>query len=392
MLAVVPGNTTPIRIDDLVVGIVVLTWLFRRRDVPPAPATFFLLVYGYAAAVATLVGMAALTTPPLVGVLHVGRVVEYALLYFFFYSSIEPGELGEFVEVVRSSLLLVCAIWVAQHWTHAPLDGTDTPWATLYPTFSATYDFGGYLMLSTVALYAVWTTGADRRIWTTLALAAGTLVILNSDSRSSLLGLALVVAIDILLRARWWATALMAVAAATALAAAPYVIKSKKMLTLVTGIVALVTTLKVDVIRQAFATDPSLALRLRNWRLAIEHWLARPFFGDGLGGYQSYARQYDQPSPVDGWYVRMLADTGVFGFTAFMLLMAALVWTLAAAVRAEVDPLRRAMVYGAALAVVAALINAVLVDMFVSYKIMGVFWMMVAVGTRVAAEPAPQPA
>jgi hypothetical protein len=50
------------------------------------------------------------------------------------------------------------------------------------------------------------------------------------------------------------------------------------------------------------------------------------------------------------------------------------------------------MVYGAALAVVAASISAMLVDTFVSYKIMGVFWMMVAVGTRVAAEPLPQPA
>jgi hypothetical protein len=391
-LAVVPGNTTPIRIDDLVVGAVVLTWLFRRRHVPPSPATFFLLVYWYAAAIATLIGMAALTTTPLTGVLHGGRLVEYGLLYFFFYSSIDPDDLGKFVEVVRTSLLLLCAIWVAQHWTHAPLGGPDSPWATLYPTFSATYDFGGYLMLSTIVLYALWTTGADRGVWTTIALAAGAFVIINSDSRSSLLGLALVVAIDILLRARWWASLLMAVAAAVALAVAPYVIKSRKMLTLVSGVVALVTTLNVDVIRQAFATDLSLILRLRNWRLAIEHWLARPFFGDGLGGYLSYSRQYDQPSPVDGWYVRVLADTGVVGLTAFVLLMAALAWTLAAAVRSEADPLRRAMVYGAALAVVAASISAMLVDTFVSYKIMGMFWMMVAVGTRVAAKPLPQPA
>jgi O-antigen ligase len=386
-LAVVPGNTTPIRIDDVVVGSVLVWWMFRRRDVPASPATFFLLAYWYAAAVCTLIGIAALTTAPLTGVLHGARLIEYGLLYFLFYSSIDPEDLGDFVEVARTSLLLVCAIWVGQHWTHAPA-GAETPWATLYPTFSATYDFGGYVMLSTVVLYALWTTGADRSLWTTVALAAGVFVTANSDSRASLLGLVLIVAIDVLLRARWWGRLLMGIAAAAALAAAPYVIKSKKMLTLIGGIVALVTTMNVDVIRQAFATDLSLALRLRNWRFAIEHWLARPFFGDGLGGYLSYTRQYDQPASPDGWYVRLLADTGVVGFTAFVLLMAALVWMLAARVRTETDPLRRAIVYGAALAVVAASISAVLVDTFVSYKIMGVFWTIVACGTRVAASRA----
>ena len=38
-----------------------------------------------------------------------------------------------------------------------------------------------------------------------------------------------------------------------------------------------------------------------------------------------------------------------------------------------------------ALAVTAASVSALLVDTFVSYKIMGVFWTIVACGTRVAA-------
>jgi O-antigen ligase len=157
------------------------------------------------------------------------------------------------------------------------------------------------------------------------------------------------------------------------------------MLSLISGVVALATTFNLDVIRQAFASDLSLALRLRNWRLAFEHWLARPFFGDGLGGYLSYTRQYDLPASTDGWYLRVLADTGVVGLVAFALLMAALVWVLARRVREEAEPLRRAIVYAAALAVTAASVSALLVDTFVSYKIMGVFWTIVACGTRVAA-------
>jgi O-antigen ligase len=81
----------------------------------------------------------------------------------------------------------------------------------------------------------------------------------------------------------------------------------------------------------------------------------------------------------------VLADTGVVGLVSFVLLIGALIWLLARRVRVETEPLRRAMVYAAALAVTAASLSAVLVDTFVSYKIMGVFWTIVACGTRVAA-------
>ncbi len=385
----IPDSPTPVRLDDLVVAGALAAWFFgvgvRKNpasiDPSPSPAGFFIAVYWYTAAACTLIGIAAMTTGSLTGVLHAARLAEYSLLYFLFYASIGIDELRDFVEVVRTALLLVFAIWVGQHWTHVP-GGAETPWATLYPTFAATYDFGGFVMLSTVLLYAVWTSGASRSAWTTGALVAGLYLTAQSESRTSLLGLAAIVVIDVVLRARWWAALGLAVLGA----AAPYAIRSRKMLTLISGVFALATTFDARVVRDAFATDPSLALRLRNWRLAAEHWAARPFLGDGLGGYLSYSRQYDLPASIDGWYIRVLADTGMAGLAAFLLLMGALVWILAARVRVEIDPLRRAIVYAAALAVTAASISALLVDAFVSLKIVGMFWTIVACGTRVAAD------
>ena len=352
------------------------------RTIPPSPATLFLLAYWSAALVCTLLGIASLTTPPLTGVLHFARVIEYGLLYYFFYRSVRPDELEDAVQVFRFALLVVCGIWLAQHWTHAPVSGPPTNWATLYPTFSATYDFGGYLMVATVALYALWSTGGSRSVWTPVALLAGLYVTVNSDSRASLLGVALALVFDVVVRVRWRS----ALALGALGAAAPFVIDSKKMMGLIDAAVAIMMSLNFEIVQRAFATDPSLALRLRNWRLAVDHWVLRPLVGDGLGGYLRYTQQYGMPGTPDGWYIRVLADTGLIGLLAFVLLMAALLWTLLRAFQLETQPLRRAIVYGAALALVATSVSAILVDTFVSYKIMGVFWMIIGVGTRIAAD------
>src|SRR5438477_10316562 len=81
-LAVVPGNPTPIRVDDVVIAFVLTWWaaraLFtiRQPAVPASPATLFLVVYMSAVLMCTLFGIASLTTPPLTGLLHFARLIE----------------------------------------------------------------------------------------------------------------------------------------------------------------------------------------------------------------------------------------------------------------------------------------------------------------------------
>lgn len=394
-LVAVPGETTPIRMDDVVLATVLGGWILylflaRRPALPPAPATPFLLLYAVVAIATSLFGIGGGTATPTSAALHFMRRVEYALLYYFFFRSVAPDQLRDVIRLVRFSLLTILAIWLVQtailELATNPGVGAYIDWTTATPSFSASYDFGGYLMLATVFLYAVWSTHANRSLLTAIALAGGVgLLLFAADSRAALAGMAIAISLDLFFRLRWQ----VVVAGIVAAASAPYLVSSKKMENMLNILSALFISGNLDSARDAFYADPSIGMRLRNWEAAAERWSEHPLTGEGLGSYLQYTEQYNQPGTPDGWYIRLLAESGLLGLLAFMLLVGGLLWTLFRAYVHETEPLPRAIVYGAALSVIAMLVNALLIDSFVSYKIMGVFWMIVGVGTRVAAEQPP---
>ena len=385
-LALVPGDTTALRVDDIVLGLVLGGWVLaqllgRRRAIPPSPVTPLILLYGLVAMVTSLLGIAAATATPMTAAFHFVRRVEYALIYYFFFRSIGADDLSDFVRVFRFAFLATLGIWVIQHWTAAPLPGGGIDAAEYSPAFSASYDFGGYVMVATLLLYALWSTRAERSLATTAALVAGVYLLFNADSRASFFGFAAAIVLDLFARLRWQ----VAFGLVSAGWLAPYLVSSQKMERMLNAIALLLGSFSVDTVQQAMFSDPSIAMRLRNWNLAVEHWSARPLTGDGLGSYLRYSEQYNQAGSPDGWYVRLLAESGLLGLLAFMMLTGGLLWMLLQAYAKETRPLPRAIVYGAALSVVAMLVNALLIDSFVSYKIMGAFWMVVGVGTRTSA-------
>ena len=388
-LAAVPGNPTPIRVDDLILGLVIGGWLIRealvaRRDaMPPSPVTPFLAAYLFCAAASTLLGIAALRITWTTAAAHFLRISEYILLYYYFYRTIDPGELGAFTELFRNTWLIVAGIWIAQHFigAGAAVPGALIDQSSYAPTFSASYDFGGYAMIATAVCYGLWTDPRIRDWRLTIGLLAGLYIVFNGDSRAALFGLLAAIVFDLFLRLRLKvAVGVLAVASAL-----PYLISSEKMARLFDVIGELVTSMDPATVQRAFLNDPSIGIRLRNWQVALERWRASPLLGDGLGAFLQYVKIYDMQGTPDGWYIRMLAEVGLVGLMAFVMTIGCLLWTLLTAYRTIDEPLPRAIVYAAALTVIATATDALLLDTFVSYKIMGVFWMVMAVGTQVAA-------
>src|SRR6185436_14301686 len=94
----VPGETTPIRVDDVVIAAVLGGWLLRlllarRKRLPPAPATPYLLLFALVAIVTSLLGIATGSTTPSSAALHFLRRVQQALLYYYFFRAIGPEDL-----------------------------------------------------------------------------------------------------------------------------------------------------------------------------------------------------------------------------------------------------------------------------------------------------------
>src|SRR5437870_11542381 len=74
-LALVPGDTTALRVDDFVLGLMLGGWalaqiLGRQRRIPASPVTPLILLYGLIAVVTSLLGIAATTATPMTAAFH----------------------------------------------------------------------------------------------------------------------------------------------------------------------------------------------------------------------------------------------------------------------------------------------------------------------------------
>ena len=80
-----------------------------------------------------------------------------------------------------------------------------------------------------------------------------------------------------------------------------------------------------------YNTGESIQGRLNSFELAYQAFLHHPILGIGLGNYGPYTQGYIGYTPVGGWnivnneYLELMAETGVVGTGAFMLIILILI-------------------------------------------------------------------
>jgi hypothetical protein len=132
--------------------------------------------------------------------------------------------------------------------------------------------------------------------------------------------------------------------------------------------------------------DPSTSARLLSLGQAVEGWSKRPLLGWGVTGFGF----------MDAQYARVLVETGVVGFAAFLWLLWSVLKSARAAFQRLRDPLDRGLAMGFIAGTVGLLAHAIGSNTFTIIRVMEPFWLFAGIVVMLpvlAGEepPAPQP-
>lgn len=88
-------------------------------------------------------------------------------------------------------------------------------------------------------------------------------------------------------------------------------------------------------------SDPTLASRLFNYRIAFRFWTKQPLFGWGSGGFAPlFSALYSTGTPwVGNWVIQALFDTGAIGLCVIMIIFVRVVYNAFRSLRYARDPI-----------------------------------------------------
>ena len=131
--------------------------------------------------------------------------------------------------------------------------------------------------------------------------------------------------------------------------------------------------------------DASTASRWEIWAGAMGMWTERPF-GIGLNRFKRTIGDYSEISDKDAhnFYVLTLAEAGIQGLVALLVLLAAMRRLTKRVRESAVDPESRALGYGLSVAFIAMLLGNVYGSPFFEGAVMGTFWALLGLAERYA--------
>jgi O-antigen ligase len=361
------GDVLVVRIEDLILTTVCLAWLARAaifKDVGlirKTPLNAPILAYTATLIIATLLGTFAGNVRPLRGFFFTLKYVEYFVVYFMAVNYIcEERQLRRLLGTAVATCAISAIMGIAQipsgERVSAPFEGR----------YGEPNTFGGYLvlMLALVLGYALAARSVPGQLsW--FALGAVLVVpLLYTLSRSSWLAAVPMLVTLILLSPR---RLILMVAVGIAIVVGPLLFPKQV-------VDRYNYTLHDKADRGEYHVagkqlDTSTSARLDSWKQGVEGWSRRPIFGYGVTGFAF----------LDAQYVRVLVETGLAGFAAFLWLL----WRIA---RLGWDAFRQSrgtrfhpLALGYLAGVVAMLVHGIGANTFIIVRIMEPFWFLTAI-------------
>jgi O-antigen ligase len=363
------GDVLVLRIEDLILVAVALAWFARTAVfkelglIRKTPLNTAILAYVVSLILASLLGVFAGTVRPVRSFFFAAKYVEYFVVYF-----LTVNYLREKRQAVRllTTAFVTCAISAAMGISQIP--SGERVAAPFEGQYGEPNTFGGYLLLMLALILG--------NALTTRSLPAGL-------AWSAFAALATVPLLFTLSRSSWAAAIPMLLT---------LVLLSRRRLVLMAGLGAAIIlgpmlfpkqvvdrynyTLNAKEDRGDYRVgdarlDTSTSARLDSWQVGITGWTHRPIFGYGVTGFAF----------MDAQYVRVLVETGLVGFVAFVWLLWRIFRTAWASHRHAIGTGFEGLTMGYLAGLVAMVTHGIGANTFIIVRIMEPFWFLTGVIT-----------
>ena len=365
------GRGITLRFDDFLLVVIGFVWMAKmaifKGGAPflRTPLNGPIMFYIAAAGLATLIGVLGGRVKPMSGFFFWLKYYEYVFLYFMVVSAVTTKE--EARGLVIASLVtcfLVALFAIAQipsgERASAPFEGETGEPNTL----------GGYLVfMLAIVLGLLLTSGAvTNRLPLLLLLAAGSFGLMATLSRASFLaaGVLILGAIGFLAPRKPILMTMVLLGILSTPLWAPHAVKERISYTFTQA------EEEGQIRLGALRIDTSTSDRLRSWEQSFELWKKFPLWGTGVTGGPF----------LDAMYPRVLAETGLLGLVAFIVLMWSIVRMSITSYRLATDQFSRGIALGFLLGFLALLVHAIGSNTFLTVRIMEPFWLFAALVVR----------
>ncbi len=357
------GRGITLRLDDLIIIIIGLSWLARMsinkelglflKTPLNKPVALYILLCLVSTLFGALFGRVDLKT----GFFFVLKYFEYVIIYFMVVNHLKTEkQVIRYVWAILITCTIVSIIGISQipmgYRVTAPFEGTSGEPNTL----------GGYLVfMISLAIGFLLTVPSlkGKLMFSGLALLFF-IPLLYTQSRSSYAALVPAMICFLFLSEKKIIMLLSIIFAGLIfLFFTPEVAKNRINYTFTQGLA------RRDVVEiGGIKLDTSTSDRIRSWHTASKDWTKEPLLGYGVTGYRF----------VDAQYIRVLVETGILGLLAFLLLLGTIYRMAYRNLLNTNNAFKRGLVMGFLAGFTGLLFHALGANTFIIVRIMEPFW------------------
>jgi len=357
-----------IRIEDLLIVVFMFGWLARIAVtkglifIRRMPLNRFILLYCIVFTIATLKGMIMENVTPLKGLFFMFKYIEYFIVFYLASSIIHnEKQMGGFLKI----FLLVFVI--VDIYAYSQIGHIDRISAPFQHGSGEPNTLGGYQVLMLGILLGVLTQLDLRQWkWPLMALAVFTLIPLGYTlSRASYM--ALVPMYLTLIIFNKFSTKNILISVLLLGMVFFFIFKPDNIIhrlneTFVPEYQENIPTVKI--LGVSLGASPSA--RVNDWISLFHDWTKRPFLGYGLTGTRF----------VDGQYIKVFVETGLLGFTVFILLIVTIFRQTLKIYKNTKNRLYKGLSLGFLAGHVGMIFHAISANTFIIIRIMEPYWFL----------------